>query len=269
MRDTIVQITDMHVVERGELLLGQIDTAGFLQQAVIQIESLDPAPSLVIATGDLVNDGLPEQYEHLAALLEPLAGRLLLLPGNHDRLDAMWSTMPAELLAPPDLRRRPGGADGVLDRGIRVIALDSSRPPNPGGWIAPEQLDWLDDELAAQPSVRTVIAVHHPPFLTGIDHMDAMGMDSHDATAFEAVVARHPQVGFVACGHLHRRITRRWANATAFTTPSVAHGVAFDLSGGPATWTFDPPAFSVVLAEPQRPLVEHLVHVGSFPGGPF
>ncbi|MDP1806987.1 MAG: metallophosphoesterase, partial [Acidimicrobiales bacterium] len=82
----IAQLSDPHVVEHGERLLGGIDTAGFLRAAVAHVGALAPAPDLVVITGDLVNDGLAEQYAHLAELIAPLPGPVPLLPGNHDHL---------------------------------------------------------------------------------------------------------------------------------------------------------------------------------------
>jgi hypothetical protein len=53
--------------------------------------------------------------------------------------------------------------------------------------------------------------MHHPPFRTMIGHMDEIGLRDPDG-ALAAVVARHPQVRRVICGHLHRLIQAPWAN---------------------------------------------------------
>src|SRR5436309_218130 len=83
------------------------------------------------------------------------------------------------------------------------------------GRQARDQLDWLDATLAQAPATPTIIALHHPPFATGIRHMDAMGLDPDDAVAFGAVVAQHEQVERVQAGHLHRTIVRRWCGTIA------------------------------------------------------
>ena len=162
MKSTIVQITDTHIVERGQKLLGHIDTAAFLRAAVNQIEQLAPAPALILATGDMTNDGTPEQYEHLAELLAPFAGRLVMVPGNHDRVDAMWDSLPADLIAPPDIRWRPGGADAVLDRGIRSSRLDTSRPHTTGvGWRPSSWSGWITSWPNNQPSAPSWCCITH------------------------------------------------------------------------------------------------------------
>ena len=69
----IAQISDMHVKPPGELLYKRIDTPGFLERAVAHVHALDPRPDVVLATGDLVDGGKPEEYALLRQLLAPLA----------------------------------------------------------------------------------------------------------------------------------------------------------------------------------------------------
>jgi len=85
----IAQISDMHVKREGELLYGRIDTAGYLERAVAHLLRLDPRPDIVLATGDLVEGGKPEEYARLRRLLAPLPMPLYVIPGNHDGRDAL------------------------------------------------------------------------------------------------------------------------------------------------------------------------------------
>ena len=63
----IAQLSDMHVKPPGQLLYDRIDTAGFLERAVAHVMALDPRPDVVLATGDLVDGGKPEEYALLRA----------------------------------------------------------------------------------------------------------------------------------------------------------------------------------------------------------
>ena len=122
----LVQLSDPHIVEEGELLLGRIDTATFLREAIEHVNRLDPQPDLVLLTGDLVNEGRPEEYEHLRELLEPLRAPFHLVPGNHDLTDELRDAF-------PDHVHGDGGrADGVIEGPLRIVTLDSSRYPEPG-----------------------------------------------------------------------------------------------------------------------------------------
>ncbi|MDH7480280.1 MAG: hypothetical protein QHH02_09735, partial [Syntrophomonadaceae bacterium] len=67
------------------------------------------------------------------------------------------------------------------------------------------RLRWLDETLAQAPDTPTLMAMHHPPFQTGIAHMDAMGL-REGGEALAEVLGRHPQVRRIVCGHLHRSI---------------------------------------------------------------
>jgi hypothetical protein len=81
-----------------------------------------------------------------------------------------------------------------------------------------------DRTLAEAPGRPTVVAMHHPPFVTGIGHMDRVGLSGSEALA--QVIARHPQVERIIAGHLHRPITVRFAKTVAGTCPSPAHRAA-------------------------------------------
>ena len=48
----LVQLSDPHVVAPGRRLLGRIDTAGLLAQAVAAVAALQPAAAAVVVTGD-------------------------------------------------------------------------------------------------------------------------------------------------------------------------------------------------------------------------
>jgi 3',5'-cyclic AMP phosphodiesterase CpdA len=251
-----VQLSDPHIVSRHETLLGGIDTTAFLRDAIVQVNGLDPAPDLVLITGDLVNDGTPAQYEHLVELLEPLAAPLHLLPGNHDDLHHLQTAVP-ELV-----HDRDGRADGVIEGELRVITLDSSRYPMPAGALDAGQLSWLDGVLREAPHTPTVVALHHPPFVTGIKHMDVMGLAPDAIERLHAVIVEHPQVERVLSGHLHRCIAHRFAGTVAMTAPSTAHALELDLAYRPPAWTCEPPAMLLLWWEPSAGLVTHLEVIG-------
>jgi len=60
----LVQITDTHILSRGELLYGTVDTATHLREAVVEINAMDPQPDLVMITGDHVEKPSDATYSH-------------------------------------------------------------------------------------------------------------------------------------------------------------------------------------------------------------
>jgi 3',5'-cyclic AMP phosphodiesterase CpdA len=253
----LAQLSDPHIVATGAELLGGIDTAAFLRAAVEHVNRLDPQPDLVLLTGDLANEGRPEEYANLRSLLEALRPPFHLVPGNHDRTGELRAAFPDHVHGTGD-----GRADGVIEGPLRVVTLDSSRFPEPGGSLDAEQLEWLDTTLAAAAEAPTVVAVHHPPFATGIAHMDAMALDAASAAGLERVIAAHPQVERVLSGHLHRMIMRRFGGTLALTAPGTAHAVALDLGGGHPAWNHEPPALLLHLWTPTGGVVTHFEVIG-------
>ncbi len=270
----IAQITDTHILAPGKLFkapvaapppsaersYADIDTAACLARAVAALNALDPRPDIAIVTGDLVDHGEPAEYEHLRLLLAPLAMPVFAIPGNHDARDPMRAAFAADGYLP---------RDGFLhytveDYPLRVVALDSTIPGVHSGDLCTERLAWLDATLAAAPQRPTLVIMHHPPFATGITFMDGHGLAHADE--FAAVIARHPQVERIACGHLHRPIARRFAGTVAGTAPSTAHQIRLDLRPGARLhFRFEPPGYQLHLWSGDCGLVTHAAVIGNFP----
>jgi 3',5'-cyclic AMP phosphodiesterase CpdA len=254
-------LSDPHITEAGRLVGGRFDTAPYLAAAIDALNALDPRPDVVLATGDLVDRGQRTEYERLRSYLDALEMPFLLLPGNHDERSALRAAFPEQ----------PWSREGttlhyvVDDYPVRIVALDSAVAGHYEGHVGPEQLAWLDGLLTDDGQRATIVAVHHPPFITGIEHMDQMGLIDRDALG--AVIARHRQVVAVLSGHLHRPITTRWAATVAMTIPGVAHQVALDLrpSSHPEL-LLEPAYIALHLWNPDRGLVSHLSRVPP-PGG--
>jgi 3',5'-cyclic-AMP phosphodiesterase len=184
----IAQITDFHVTAPGALCYGQVPTNAQLAEAVAHINALEPRPDVVIGTGDLTDRGSTEEYEALRDLVAPLAAPLYLIPGNHDRRDTFLAAF-----AHHDYLPRSGASFvqyAIETYPVRLVALDSTVPGDPAGMLCAERLEWLERTLAADRGKPTLIFVHHPPFRTGIQWMDAIGL--HGGRALQAIVARHP-----------------------------------------------------------------------------
>jgi len=258
----IAQISDMHVRARGQLAYRRVDTAGHLARCVEQILGLTPSPDVVLATGDLVDAGRPEEYGHLRELLAPLPMPVYLIPGNHDDRAALAGEFPHHGYLP-----RGGGFlhYAVEKYPVRLIGLDTLVPGEGGGAMCEARCAWLAARLDEAPARPTVIFMHHAPFRTGIGHMDRLGLDGSER--FGQVIEQHPQVERVLCGHLHRPIQVRWCGTLAMTAPSTAHQVVLDLrEEAPSGFTMEPPAFLLHAWREGTGLITHTSYVGTFAG---
>lgn len=262
----LVQLSDLHITRPGTLISRRVDTAAALRHAVDRVLAVRPRPVAVLATGDLVDAGHPAEYAQLRALLQPLldAGLpLALLPGNHDErraLQAAFDGAPGVHLGDADAPAIQYALD--LPGPLRLVVLDSLQTGRPEGGLDAARLAQADALLSARPDVPTLVALHHPPHASGLAAMDAMALQQ-GLPAFEALIAAHPQVQLVACGHLHRMTLGRLAHAPVVTAPSTAHQLALDLApGAPLALALEPAGWLIHAWGPGLPLVTHLAMAG-------
>lgn len=257
----LVQLTDPHIREPGRLAYGRIDTAPYLKRAVASVLRLRQPPNAIVITGDLSDFGRAAEYAHLAELLAPLPMPVYLMPGNHDDRDEMRRSFPGHGHL---------GTEGFVQYSvkvgaIRLLTLDTVVPGHSHGTLCAERLGWLERQLEAARHEPVVIAMHHPPFRTLIGHMDAIGL-REGGPELEALVARHPNVERIICGHIHRAIDVRFGGTIASVSPAPGHQVALDLRpDAPSAWMLEPPGFRVHAWDGER-LVTHLAPSGEFEG---
>lgn len=220
----IAQLTDTHVVGWNTDTELYVDNNRRTADAVAMLNAEVPAPAAVVMTGDLVNDARPDEYEALGELLAPLDIDVLPLPGNHDDRTLVRATFPDFGWADTDHLSWVRVVDGV-----RVVGLDSTRPGHPGAEFDRERVDWLRAALDTTHDGVTVLAMHHPPFVTGIDWMDRAGFIGLDV--FTEIV-RDSAVDRIICGHMHRPIGSAVGGVAAQVAMSTVQHVALDLAPG-------------------------------------
>jgi 3',5'-cyclic AMP phosphodiesterase CpdA len=255
----LAQISDLHVVAKGRKFYDRIDTPAFLARAVAHLNALDPRPDFVWITGDLVDQGSPAEYAHLGDILAGLQMRWAVMPGNHDERSNLRQAF--------DETRLPRTGEflqyAIDDLPLRLLALDTLIPGESGGRLCQARLDWLSDRLEEHPERQTIIAMHHPPFLTGLTEMDAINCDN--SAALGAIVAEHPQIERIICGHVHRPMVIRWNGTVVTTAPATAHQVTLDLKDGtPTSWIMEPPACHLHYWRADAGLVTHHSYIGDY-----
>ncbi len=259
----ICQLTDLHVRPVGKSANRVSETNMFTERAFRAVRRLDPQPDIVIITGDLTECGLDAEYAHLNHLLRKyLPMPVFVIPGNHDRR----GNLREGLKHLPGVVSDPHYVQYVVDDyPVRLIMLDTLVPGAGHGELHAEQLEFLSRSLAAAPDKPTIIGMHHPPFICGIAHMDRINL--RNTTEFAAVIARHPQVDRIICGHHHRPIVARVAHAIASISPSVAHQVELSLDPHErGAFVFEPPAFQLHRWTADEGIVSHTVYVEDYPG---
>ncbi len=258
----LAQLSDLHLRPAGKGAYRVVETNMLAERALRAIARFRPRLDALVISGDLAFDGASAEYQALAAMLARYIHiPVYVIPGNHDRR-ALMKTVLGHL---PGVAEDEEFVHYVVEQGpLRLVMLDTLVPDRPHGELCPRRLDFLRRALAAAPDRPTVIVMHHPPFLCGIEHVD--GIILREPDVFAGIVAANPQVQAVLCGHHHRMIISRIGTAIVQIAPSAAHQLELALvPGTPGGFVMEPAAFLVHRWDGGT-LVSHLAYVEDFEG---
>ncbi|MAO91993.1 MAG: hypothetical protein CMM81_10655 [Rhodospirillales bacterium] len=258
----IAQLTDTHIKAPATLAYGRVDTARYLEAAVAHINSMASDLDAVFITGDLVDGGKAIEYAVLYSILSGLTVPFYLACGNHDDRAGIRQAFPDPRY--DDDPKAP--LQYVIEwKNLRGIVLDSSVPGESHGQFCESRLAWLADTLKARPDIPAMIFMHHPPFVTGIHHMDVQNLRQPER--FFEVLTKAGTVRHIACGHVHRACETVLNGIGVSIAPSPAHAVSldFDPTGQPG-YTLEPPLLRVFNVSDKGQVVSHLSPIGQFDG---
>lgn len=205
----LVQLSDSHLFAEPDGRLLGMDTADSLTQVVRLVRDEQPAIDLVLATGDLSQDGSLESYQRFREITASIVAPTRWFPGNHDEIELMReATAGTDLLEP------------VIDLGAwRVILLDSTIAGAVPGQMTDEQLDLLERAIKAAPDKHLLISFHHHPVSIGSQWMDRIGI--YNPEKLFAVLDRYPNVRCLLWGHVHQEFDRMRGGVRLLASPST------------------------------------------------
>ncbi|HEY6100645.1 MAG TPA: metallophosphoesterase [Anaeromyxobacter sp.] len=148
MTRTLAHISDLH--------LGR-DRRTDAAAARLAIALLETDVDTVLVTGDVTDSGRLSELAKFERMFAPLRGRLVVVPGNHDRLG---DDAARELMVGARVRAeaRPG---------LHVVQVDSTAPSNRTllachGALSAADIAAVDSAVdAAQPGALVVVMLHH------------------------------------------------------------------------------------------------------------
>ena len=179
-------------------------------------------PDMLVLSGDITDNGDLDSFEKTAELLAECPFPVWPMVGNHDTREALVQAF-------PQVRLDGGFLHYALESdGLRILLLDTFEPGRHGGAFCEARAAWLTTQLDAAPDTPTLIFMHHPPVVSGIDWMDPV-QDEDWIRRFGAVVEGHEQILAIHCGHLHRPLATTFRDIPLHVTSSVAPLVAMDL----------------------------------------
>jgi 3',5'-cyclic-AMP phosphodiesterase len=243
----LLQLSDLHIGATWS----DGAPAERLGTAIECVAQLPDAPDAILISGDIAETGADSEYEEAKRLLDRLDAPCYVLPGNHDRRQTLRGRF--------ELCGEPGAPiNYFIDLGpLRLVVLDSTRPGHDGGELDADRLDWLDRALSAAADQPTLVAMHHPPLLTGEPAWDRIGMPSSDQQALGRLLEGHEQVCLLIGGHIHRTIISRLSERTVLAAPAIYGASLPDFTGEELKIVDGRPAF-VVHAMTDGALTSHV-----------
>lgn len=194
----IAQISDTHLA---------LDTPDADQRisdfalTVADINALDPAPDLIVHTGDIVHNGRQDEYAQAVAILAKAQAPVIVLAGNKDNRANLRRAFAAKGYLAPD----SDFIDYAIDEyPVRLIALDTLSSGSNKGDFCSERVSRLIDLIDAETTKPIAVFTHHPPFevMVGPDrvHFETPEIMSRLRQALQ----HSGRVIAVFSGHVHR-----------------------------------------------------------------
>jgi 3',5'-cyclic-AMP phosphodiesterase len=211
----IAQISDTHIA------LGATDAdrrASDLERTLADINALDPAPDVIIHTGDVTHGGRREDYAAVASLLATTRAPVFVAPGNRDDRENLRHSLS---------RWVPAADSGVLDYAVedfpvRLIAVDTTTSASNKGDFSPERARGLTELIEAESRRPIAVFMHHPPFTVTVGP-DPLNFVTPDAMAhLQRSLERSGRVVAVFCGHVHRSTCGRIGDIPVMVAPCTA-----------------------------------------------
>jgi Icc protein len=205
----LVQLSDSHLFAEADATLLGMNTRDSLQQVIELVLKQQPQIDLMIATGDLSQDGTLESYQLFRDLTRQIDAPARWIPGNHDEPRIMAEAAVHSALL-----------ESVVDIGNwRVTLLDSAVPGSVPGYLQDEQLQLLVRSLSEAPQRHHLVCFHHHPVSIGCAWMEPIGLRNPEALF--AVLDRFAQVRAVLWGHVHQEIDQVRNGVRLIASPST------------------------------------------------
>ncbi len=207
-----VQISDTHIGFKGE---ANKDVMGTFEAAIARIKALDPKPAFVIHTGDITHTQKAGAFDIVSEALKGTGvERTFYVPGEND----VFADGGTEYL-----NRFAGGGRGWQSfdyRGVHFIGLVNVLNYKAGklGSLGPEQIEWLERDVASLSSSTPVVVFAHVPLWAVYPQWGWVTADGEQALGY---LKRFGSVT-VLNGHIHQVMQKVEGNVTFHTARSTS-----------------------------------------------
>jgi 3',5'-cyclic-AMP phosphodiesterase len=258
----IAQMTDIHIGFAPDEKPEELNRIRFRATLQRLVEGPN-RPDMLVLSGDITDRGDIESFEKTVEDLDGLPFPVWPMVGNHDTREALLEVF-------PQVRLEGGYLHYAIEGdGLRVLLLDTLELGRHAGAFCEARAAWLTAQLDAAPDTPTLIFMHHPPVVSGIEWMDPEPGEQWIQRFGDAVEGRE-QIVAIHCGHLHRPLATMFRGIPLGVTPSVAPLVAMDLRpidpdvpDGRDLITTEPPTYALHLWDGAN-LVTHYERVSGW-----
>ncbi|MEX3954814.1 metallophosphoesterase [Trinickia sp. EG282A] len=213
---SFMQISDSHI---GFTKAPNPDVTSTLKAALERIDAQPVRPDFIVHTGDLTHLSKPDEFDTVAQLMRASrTQQQCYVPGEHDVIGDNGAEF---------FRRfgheeaSPGGWYSFDHRGVHFIALINVLNLKAGGlgWLGPDQLAWLKNDLAGRSAETPIVVFAHMPLWA---LYPSWGWGTDDSGEALALLNRFGSVT-VLNGHIHQIQQKVEGHVTFYTARSTAY----------------------------------------------
>ena len=205
----VMQISDCHLPADPQHRYRGINSHKNLEALLKKVTAMNP--DLLLASGDLSEDGSRASYQALRAYFSTLGIPVLALPGNHDEAEVLAEFFPGS----------PVDTIGVSEHGLwQIVRLNSCLPGKPEGRLGQKTLWDMEQFLKSHKRDPIIIALHHQPVAINSPWIDKYPL--LEPEAFLKLLDQHSNVKAVVWGHVHQQYEADRNGTAMLGAPSSA-----------------------------------------------
>ena len=212
----IAQISDTHIA------LDSPDADQRIRDfalTIADINALEPAPDVIVHTGDIVHNGRQDEYARAGATLARARAPVYVLAGNKDNRASLREAFSAYGYLAPDSEFIDYAID---DYPVRLIALDTLSSGSNKGDFCAKRIRRLIELIDAETTKPIAVFTHHPPFEVTVGP-DRIHFETPEIMSRLRQALQHSgRVVAVFSGHVHRSAAGYVGSIPAIVAPCIA-----------------------------------------------
>lgn len=206
----VIQLSDCHLFADTDGKLLGLDTEFSLNKVLDLIAREQSNPDLVLATGDLSQDGSHASYQRFHEHMERcFSVPVYWLPGNHDLMTVMSDHKALDKMSPCVIP--------IAD--WHIIMLDSTIVGKVPGRFSEQELAFLHSALEQTVGSHVMVCLHHQPVPVGSNWLDQQIVANADK--FFAILDQFSHVRVVLWGHVHQVFETERNGVRLMSVPST------------------------------------------------